>query len=751
MRSLAAIAGQREGAEQSSKGPKGRLFQKYATLLVALVVGALIANAAIESYYSFLDNKQALIAVQREKANGAAAMIEQFVKEIEGQVGWMAHSSFLPGPSGLDQRRFDSARLLRQAPAVTEVSYLDSDGREQIKVSRVAMDVVGSGADFAQDARFRDAKAKKRHLSPVHFRRETEPYLTLAIAGTGRAAGVTVAEVNLKFIWEVISRIRVGQAGVAYVVDGRGLLIAHTDIGLVLRKSDFSGLPHVTAARAVISQKAVPAAAPAISRDRSGQEVLTAFAAIDSLGWLVFVDLPLTEAFQPLYASLWRKGVVLMAGLGVAVLISLWLAQRMVVPIRALSAGAARIGGGELDYRIDLRTGDEVEAVADRFNAMCARLIQAQRMEAYGQLTGGVAHDFNNLLTIVTGNLELLASEVKDKKAQMLLRRATDAAEMGARLTSRLLTFARRRQLEPVVLNLNKQVVGMTELLHRTLGETTALTTNLDAGLWATRADPSEIENAVLNLAINARDAMPNGGRLIIGTSNVTFDGAGAPGDDSPGPGAYVRLSVTDTGMGMPPDVLKRAFEPFFTTKEIGRGTGLGLSTIYGFAHQSGGHASIYSEMGQGTTVNIYLPRAEGDAKDLFAGQSEAVPLSENDEVIMVVEDNPEVREVTLQRVEGLGYVVEEADSAPSAIQCLQCGNKVDLVFSDIVMAGGQSGYDLGRWIRANRPEIKVLLTSGFAAEMAAGGREGTDEFKVLRKPYDRGELARALKEALRG
>jgi PAS domain S-box-containing protein len=418
---------------------------------------------------------------------------------------------------------------------------------------------------------------------------------------------------------------------------------------------------------------------------------------------------------------------------------------RDVTERKRAEAALARINE-ELEARVAARTR-ELEAEIRRREQAQAKLIKTQRMEAFGQLTGGVAHDFNNLLTIVTGNLELLEPELTTDNARALLRRAMDAAEMGARLTSRLLTFARRRQLEPVQLNLNEQVVDMTELLRRTLGENIALTTHLDSGLWAIRADPSEIENAVLNLAINARDAMPYGGQLTIETKNVTFNEMAA--HEGLAPGAYVRLSVSDTGTGMPPDILRRAFEPFFTTKEGGRGTGLGLSTIYGFAQQSGGNATIYSEVGHGTTVNVYLPRAEGVAKDLFASPSEAVALSENGEVVLVVEDNPEVREVTLQRVEGLGYVVEEADSAPSAIRTLESGKKFDLVFSDIVMPGGQSGYDLARWVRTNRPEIKVLLTSGFAAHVVGGGSEGASEFKVLRKPYNRAELSRALKEVL--
>ena len=243
-------------------------------------------------YYSYGESRQALIAVQREKAQGAAAVIEQFVKEIESQVGWA--TGFLPAGSGLEQRRFDFLRLLRQAPAITEVSYIDSDGREQIKVSRLAMDKLAGETDMSQDPKFAHARANKRYVSPVYFRKESEPYLTMAIAGAGRSGGVTVAEVNLKFIWDVVSRIHVGKAGAAYVVDERGLLIAHPDIGVVLRKTDLSRLTHVALALSKLRDPSVEV--PAISRDRLGREVLTASAPIGTLGWLVFVDLPLSEA-----------------------------------------------------------------------------------------------------------------------------------------------------------------------------------------------------------------------------------------------------------------------------------------------------------------------------------------------------------------------------------------------------------------------------------------------------------------------
>jgi len=374
------------------------LFRKYAALLVALVGGSLIISAAIEMYYSYWQNREALSAVQHEKALGAAAVIEQFVKEIENQVGWA--SGFLPAGGGIDQRRFDFLRLLRQAQAITEVSYLDPEGHEQIKVSRLAMDIAASGADMSQEPKFIQAKANKRYLSQVYFRKESEPYLTLAMSGAGRSAGVTVAEVNLKFIWDVISRIQVGKAGAAYVVDDRGLLIAHPDIGVVLRKTDLSHLPHVAIALEKLRDPAVKV--PAISHDRTGREVLTAFAPISTLGWLVFVDLPLTEALQPVYRALERSGYVLAAGLLFAALVGIWLARRMVVPIRALASGAARIGGGDLDHRIDIRSGDEVQSLADSFNDMGGRL-----KESYATLEHKVA-DRTRELSEALGQLRAL-------------------------------------------------------------------------------------------------------------------------------------------------------------------------------------------------------------------------------------------------------------------------------------------------------------------------------------------------------
>ncbi|WP_342363998.1 PAS domain S-box protein [Terrarubrum flagellatum] len=377
------------------------------------------------------------------------------------------------------------------------------------------------------------------------------------------------------------------------------------------------------------------------------------------------------------------------------------------------------------------------------------RLAEAQKMDAIGQLTGGVAHDFNNLLTVISGNLELLDMRLDDERARDLVRRADEAARMGARLTERLLTFSRRRKLQPSVLDLNEVALGMLELLRRSLGETVRVDANLAPDLWNVKVDPSEIENAILNLCINGRDAMPDGGRILIETNNVRLDDVDIADFGGLPVGDYVKLAVSDTGSGMSPEVVARAFEPFFTTKETGRGTGLGLSTIYGFVKQSGGDARIYSEVGKGTTANLYLPRATGEIEARAPSANIAESTPPEAERILVVEDNPQVRELTIRRLEILGYETLVAENGPDAISLLEAA-KVDLVFSDVVMPAGMSGFDVAGWVHKNRPEIRVLLTSGFAPEIASAGAETAFAGALLRKPYTQTDLARAVRKALR-
>jgi signal transduction histidine kinase len=352
--------------------PRGRLFWKYVVLFASLVSGALLASGLVELYFSYRENLAAVVALQREQAAGAAGRIEAFVRDIERQVGWASQGQVGVRPT-VEQRRFEYIRLQRQAPAVTEVSQLDGSGKEQLRVSRLAMDVVGSQADFSSDPKFSQARPGRPYFGPVYFRKESEPYLTLSIAGGGDA-GVTVAEVNLKFIWDVVSQIRIGRTGRAYVVDGRGQLVAHPDISLVLQKTDLSRLEQVQAALAGPGTPGAPRQEVTIAKDPSGRQVLTASAPVAPLGWWVFVEQPLGEALASLYASAYRTLGLLLAGVVLSVLASLVLARRIATPIQALEAGAARIGAGALDQKIDVKTGDELEGLADQFNRMAGQL-----------------------------------------------------------------------------------------------------------------------------------------------------------------------------------------------------------------------------------------------------------------------------------------------------------------------------------------------------------------------------------------
>jgi PAS domain S-box-containing protein len=378
-------------------------------------------------------------------------------------------------------------------------------------------------------------------------------------------------------------------------------------------------------------------------------------------------------------------------------------------------------------------------------------LRQSQKMEAVGQLTGGVAHDFNNLLQVIIGNLDTLQRNLPEESSR--LKRAAAHAMNGARragaLTRRLLAFSRRQPLDPKPLNVNALVTSLSELIHRTLGETVAVETVLAAGLWQVEADNNELEAAMLNLAVNARDAMPDGGRLTIETSNAHIDEAYAANYAEVTPGQYVCIAVSDTGMGMDEATVAKAFEPFFTTKPVGRGTGLGLSQVYGFVKQSGGHVKIYSEVDQGTTVKIYLPRLTS-AESIANDETDLpVPEGQSEETILVVEDDDEVRTYSVEILRELGYRVVEAHDGPSALRLLERQVRVDLLFTDVVLPGGVTGAQVAAQARELKPSLKVLFTTGYARNAIIHHGRLDKGVKLITKPFGSTELAARVRDVL--
>ncbi len=379
------------------------------------------------------------------------------------------------------------------------------------------------------------------------------------------------------------------------------------------------------------------------------------------------------------------------------------------------------------------------------------QLRQSQKMEAVGQLTGGIAHDFNNMLAVVVGSLDLLGRRIGagDARAKRYVDAAMDGAQRAALLTQRLLAFSRQQPLRPEAVDANKLVAGMSDLLRRSLGTDVRLETVLAGGLWRTHADPNQLENVILNLAVNARDAMPGGGRLTVETQNAHLDSRYAAGHPGVTPGQYVLLAVTDTGTGMSKEVIAKAFDPFFTTKEVGRGTGLGLSQVYGFVKQSGGHVKIYSEPGQGTTVKVYLPRhlgADGEAAD--EGEPGEVPLGGPQEVVLVVEDEPAVRRFSVEALAELGYRVLEADGGPEALRLLDAHPEVALLFTDVVMPE-VNGAKLAQEARRRRPDLRVLFTTGYTRDAVIHNGTLDPGVEMVGKPFTLEELAAKVRAVL--
>jgi signal transduction histidine kinase/DNA-binding response OmpR family regulator len=493
---------------------------------------------------------------------------------------------------------------------------------------------------------------------------------------------------------------------------------------------------------------------------------------------------------------------VMAASLFVAYLVSKWLQAGITQPVLALTNAANQvIRNRDFSMRVNKSSEDEVGILVDAFNSMLtelgdrekaleasnnalqtemnerfnaqealielndtleerirertaelerahSQLRQSQKLEAVGQLTGGVAHDFNNVLQVITGNLQLLQMSLAgNPEAQRRLESAAFAADRGAKLSSQLLAFARRQPLQPIAINVGKILRGMDDLLRRALGESVQIETVVAGGLWTTLVDPHQLENVILNLAINARDAMKGDGKLTLELANAMLDDSYAASESEVVPGQYVMLAISDTGSGMPAEIIARAFEPFFTTKPEGEGTGLGLSMAYGFVKQSSGHIKIYSEIGSGTTIKIYLPRSM--QAEVEMSKPSAGPIAGGKETILVVEDDLVVQGTVVDILSGLGYRILKANDGQSALNVLQSGVPVDLLFTDVVMPGTLRSPDLARQAKQIFPDIEVLFTSGYTQNAIVHGGRLDPGVELISKPYRREDLARKVRNML--
>ncbi|HWE19275.1 MAG TPA: ATP-binding protein [Hyphomicrobiaceae bacterium] len=556
----------------------------------------------------------------------------------------------------------------------------------------------------------------------------------------------------------------VPKSWLAGIIDGQGRFIArvpHAEVGTLASQGwrdtkDQTGLFEFTSLE--------------------GDALIQANAHPSASNWKVGVAAKKAEMQQAVWVTV-RWAVMLGVGLSAASLLLAWsLARQITRPIDQLRQAFAdlsaepgkpiAIGPPEILELQDTlyRTTSErtrsnqalMVALSNLEREMSLReeaqaaLAQSQRMEAMGQLAGGVAHDFNNVLAAISTYLDAAMPRSADEKLRKAIQGAMDAIEMGASLTRRLLFLSNRQGVGLERMDLNHRLTTTIELLRRTLGDQVTVTLRCSPDPCQTFADPGDVDNAILNLAINARDAMPNGGVLTIETGHVTLDADAAGRIPNGKPGDYVMLTVSDTGHGMSPEVLTHAMEPFFTTKEPGKSTGLGLATVRSTVRQAGGFVTVDSTVGEGTSVRLYFPRAEpGLIASRAKPSTQEAPLGDG-ELILVVEDNDKVRQATVSGLESLGYAVLEAKTGPDAIKLLESGEPIALVFSDIVMPGGMTGYDVAERVRSMSPDLKVLLASGYS-DLDVKVRKTARDLRTLEKPYSRAQLACALREALHG
>jgi signal transduction histidine kinase len=731
---------------------RGQLFRKYVALFVAVVSVALIANGLLEIWFDYQEQRVLLVRIQRQQADAAALRITQFIREIEGQLAW---STQLPwSPENLEEWRFDAVRLLRQVPAIMEVTQLDSLGRAQARKSQVAADEIGPQADFSADPAFTKALANKTYYGPVYFRRESEPYMTLAMAGVRPEYGVIVAQVNLRFIWDVVSQIKVGQRGQAYVVGPEAHLIAHPDISMVLRNTDLSRLSYVRAALAAQSGEAEDATP--IVRDLQDRQVLSAHARVPPLGWLVFVDLPVEEAYAPLYASIQRSGTLLIGALLLAAFAGLYLARRMIIPIRALRDGAARFGGGDLASRIRINSGDELEALGNQFNSMAARL-----QDSYATLERKVEERTYQLEQANLAKSRFLAVASHDLRQPLhalglfvaQLRTAATASDR-VRIVARIDTaIATMNELFKALLDISRLDAGalaptitdfpVLKLLERV--DATFTGAAADAGIdlrvvptaaWV-RSDFVLLEQILLNLVSNAVRYTTRGG-VLVGCRER---------------GERVRIEVWDTGPGIPENQRQKIFEEFYRLEDVSRerkGLGLGLAIVERLCRLLGHPLELSSAVGRGSRFTVVAPRAA--ARAMVVGPLIAAPEPLNvaaGRLIVVIDDDALPLEAMAGVLRSWGCRVIAAHSADKARAEL-AGMPPDLIISDVHLAAGRTGIEAVEQLRAAAgARIPAFLVSGDISPALQDNARRQGYF-LLHKPVEPMVLRNVLNRLLK-
>jgi signal transduction histidine kinase len=716
------------------------LFRKYVILFLGVVCAAQLTSGLLEFWFSYRDHKASLIRIQQEQARSAAAKIGQFVKEIESQVGWTTQMPW--STSTIDQRHAEALRLLRQVPAITELALLDSSGREQVRVSRLAMDVVGSQIDLSGDVKFTDAVANKVYYSPVYFRRESEPYMTLALAGRRREAGVSVAEVNLTLIWDVVSQIKAGEHGKAFVVDSRGRLIAHPEISQVLRNTDLSRLPQVQAALASGGGQAADPEQEHVVEDSQGRQVLSAHAPVAPLGWHVFVELPVDEGFARLYASLLRTGLLLLGGIVLAVLSSFLLARKMVTPIRALQTGAEQIGAGALDHRIGVSTGDELETLAQQFNNMAERLQESyanlelkvrertHQLElanlAKSRFLAVASHDLSQPLHALGLFIAQLRADMASGEREEVIARIDAAMAAMNELFSALMDISK---LDTGVLAPNLTEFPVEQLLSRM--QATFAHAAREKGLrlriassntWV-RSDPLLLERILLNLVSNAVRYTALGG-IVIGCRRR---------------GRLLRIEVWDSGIGIPHDQQRNIFSEFYQVAgpERRSGLGLGLAIVERLCGLLDYRVEVVSALGKGSRFTLLVPLA---AARMDIPQPSSAPSHLPDpaqgKLVVVVDDDALVLDGMRGLLQSWGCrVVTGASESAVLARIADQASRPDLIISDYRLSDGKTGIEVIEGLRrALAAPIPAFLISGDSGP-EPGRQARARGYPLLHKP----------------